>query len=165
MKNVAIAFLETPIGKLKIIGDDSAIKRVSFTDEEERSTDGKVPIPVRNCKYQLAQYFEGQRKKFELNIAPDGTEFQQEAWAQLLTIPFGSTSTYAQQAIKLGDKKKMRAVGVANGKNPIAIIIPCHRIIGSDGSLTGYAGGIQRKEWLLKHEHSIPGYNQLKLFG
>lgn len=166
MKHTAISFLDTPIGKLKIIGDEQAIKLVSFVDsEEERSTDGDVPIVVRNCKFQLKEYFEGKRKDFDLPLSPDGTEFQKEVWDELLEIPFGKTSTYAKQAIKLGDLKKIRAVGTANGKNPIAIIIPCHRIIGTDGSLTGYAGGLHRKEWLLKHEHSIPGFNQLKLFG
>ncbi|MEC7754393.1 MULTISPECIES: methylated-DNA--[protein]-cysteine S-methyltransferase [Roseivirga] len=165
MKHTAISFLETPIGKLKIVGDETAIKLVSFTDEAERSTDGKVPNIVRTCKFQLKEYFEGKRKTFDVPLAPEGTDFQKEVWDNLLSVPFGSTSTYAKQAIKMGDLKKIRAVGSANGKNPIAIIIPCHRIIGTDGSLTGYAGGLHRKEWLLKHENSIPGYNQLKLFG
>lgn len=145
MKHTAISFLDTPIGKLKIVGDELAIKLVAFTDEEERSTDGKVPVVVRNCKFQLKEYFEGKRKEFDLPLDPNGTEFQKEVWQELLQIPFGRTSTYAKQAIKLGDLKKNRAVGTANGKNPIAIIIPCHRIIGSDGSLTGYAGGLERK--------------------
>lgn len=164
MKHAAIAFLDTPIGKLKIIGDELAIKMVSFTDESERSTDGKVPNVVRTCKFQLKEYFEGKRKEFDFAIDPGGTDFQKQVWEELLKIPFGKTSTYAKQAHKLGDLKKIRAVGTANGKNPIAIIIPCHRIIGTDGSLTGYAGGLHRKEWLLKHEHSLPSYNQLKLF-
>lgn len=164
MKNVAICFIDSPIGKIKIVGDDSAIKMVSFTNKGKRSTDGELPLPVRDCKLQLQQYFDGKRKSFELEIKPEGTEFQKQVWNELLNIPFGSTSTYSQQAIQLGDKKKIRAVGTANGKTPIAIIIPCHRIIGSDGSLTGYAGGLARKEWLLKHEYSLPSYNQLKLF-
>jgi len=164
VKNVAICFIDSPIGKIKIVGDDSAIKMVSFTNKGERSTDGELPLPVRDCKLQLQQYFDGKRKSFELEIKPEGTEFQKQVWNELLNIPFGSTSTYSQQAIQLGDKKKIRAVGTANGKNPIAIIIPCHRIIGSDGSLTGYAGGLARKEWLLKHVYSLLSYNQLKLF-
>lgn len=164
MISSAITFLETPIGTLKIIGDQHAIKWVGFTEDGERSTDGKVPNVVRTAKHQLKEYFEGKRKKFEIQVAPEGTEFQKLVWEGLEEIPFGETSTYAKQAKNLGDLKKIRAVGGANGKNPIAIIIPCHRIIGTDGSLTGYAGGIERKEWLLKHEGSLPGYNQLKLF-
>lgn len=164
MRNTAITFLETPIGVLKIVGDEEAIKLVTFTDEDQRSTDGKVPNVVRTAKFQLKEYFEGKRKVFDLQLSPEGTEFQRQVWEGLLEIPFGKTSTYAKQTVKLGDQKKLRAVGAANGRNPIAIIIPCHRILGSDGSLTGYAGGIERKQWLLKHECSIPGFNQLKLF-
>ena len=164
MINTAITFLETPIGVLKIVGDENAIKWVGFTEEGARSTDGKVPNVVRTAKHQLKEYFEGKRKEFDIPVDPDGTEFQKSVWENLLEIPFGKTSTYAKQAVKMGDIKKIRAVGGANGKNPIAIIIPCHRIIGTDGSLTGYASGIERKEWLLKHEGSLPGYNQLKLF-
>ena len=164
MINAAISFLETPIGTLKIIGDQNAIKWVGFTEESERSTDGKVPILVKKAKHQLQEYFKGKRKDFDIPVDPDGTPFQKSVWEKLDHIPFGQTSTYAKQAIKLGDIKKIRAVGGANGKNPIAIIIPCHRIIGTDGSLTGYASGLERKEWLLKHEGSLPGYNQLELF-
>lgn len=164
MINSAITFLETPIGTLKIVGDQHAIKWVGFTEEGERSTDGKVPKVVRTAKQQLKEYFEGKRQSFDIAVDPEGTDFQKSVWKKLDEIPFGETSTYAKQAIKMGDIKKIRAVGGANGKNPIAIIIPCHRIIGTDGSLTGYASGIKRKEWLLKHEGSLPGYNQLQLF-
>lgn len=164
MIQTAITFLETPIGVLKIIGDEKAIKWVGFTEEGIRSTDGKVPNVVRKAKHQLKEYFEGKRKVFDIAVAPEGTHFQKTVWKELEDIPFGITSTYAKQAKKLGDLKKIRAVGGANSKNPIAIIIPCHRIIGSNGNLTGYAGGIERKKWLLKHECSLPGYSQLQLF-
>lgn len=164
MIQTAITYLETPIGILKIIGDDDAIKLVTFTDEGVRSTEGKVPNVIRTAKFQLKEYFDGKRKSFDVKLAPEGTDFQRKVWEQLVEIPFGKTSTYAKQALTLGDKKKLRAVGAANGRNPIAILIPCHRIIGTDGSLTGYAGGIERKKWLLKHECSIPGFNQLELF-
>jgi len=162
--NSAIAFLKTPIGTLKIVGDHDAIKWVGFTDHGVRSNDSHLPLMVKKAKNQLHEYFEGKRKDFEIATAPDGTDFQKQVWSLLADIPFGETSTYAKQAKKLGDIKKIRAVGGANSKNPIAIIIPCHRIIGSDGNLTGYAGGMERKEWLLKHESSLPGYNQLELF-
>lgn len=164
MIHTAITFLKTPIGVLKIVGDEDAIKLVTFTEEGVRSTDGKAPNVVRTAKFQLKEYFQGKRKSFDVKLSPDGTGFQKSVWDRLIEIPFGKTSTYAKQALTLGDKNKIRAIGAANGKNPIAILIPCHRIIGSDGSLTGYAGGLERKRWLLKHECSIPGFNQLELF-
>jgi methylated-DNA-[protein]-cysteine S-methyltransferase len=162
--NSAITFLETPIGLLKIIGDEKAIKWVGFTEEGIRSTDGVVPNVVRTAKHQLKEYFEGSRKTFDVPVEAEGTAFQKLVWNTIAHIPFGKTSTYALQARQLGDIKKIRAIGGANGKNPVAIIIPCHRIIGTDGSLTGYSGGLERKKWLLKHEGSLPGYNQLELF-
>lgn len=165
MRNSAITYMDSPLGKVKIVGDADAIKMVTFVDGEERPTEGVLPLTVRNCKKQLGEYFKGKRKEFNVPLAPEGTDFQKEVWKELLTIPFGVTTTYAKQSVKLGDIKKIRAVGTANGKNPIAIIIPCHRVIGSDGSLTGYAGGLDKKEWLLRHEKSMPGQNQTTLFG
>jgi methylated-DNA-[protein]-cysteine S-methyltransferase len=110
---------------------------------------------------QLDRYFEGNLKKFELPLAPEGTEFQQKVWHELASIPFGETWSYLDLARKVGTDKHTRAVGLANGKNPIAIIIPCHRVIGNNGDLTGYAGGLHRKKWLLAHEAA---YVQLSLF-
>lgn len=156
--------MDSPLGKIKIIGDVDAIKMVSFIDREERETEGVLPLTVRNCKKQLKEYFEGKRKEFNVPLAPEGTDFQKEVWGTLMDIPFGITSTYAKQSVKLGDIKKIRAVGSANGKNPIAVIIPCHRVIGTDGSLTGYASGLDKKEWLLRHEDSMPGQNQTSMF-
>ena len=156
--------MDSPLGKIKIIGDADAIKMVSFIDREERETEGVLPLTVRNCKKQLREYFDGKRTEFNVPLAPEGTDFQKEVWETLLDIPFGTTSTYAKQSVKLGDIKKIRAVGSANGKNPIAVIVPCHRVIGTDGSLTGYAGGLDKKEWLLRHENSMPGQNQTSMF-
>lgn len=164
MKDTAISYMDSPLGKIKIVGENDHIKRVSFVDGEERETDGPVPLVVRNCKKQLKEYFAGKRKEFNVPLDPDGTDFQKQVWEALLGIPFGKTSTYAKQSISLGDIKKIRAVGTANGKNPIAVIIPCHRVIGTDGSLTGYAGGLDKKEWLLRLEESMPGQNQTSLF-
>lgn len=164
MKHAAISFLETPVGTLKIIGDAEAVRWVAFTDEPPRSTDGKVPTVVRTCKYQLDEYFKGKRTSFDVAIDPGGTAFQKKVWSHLQQIPFGKTSTYVEIAEKMGSSNKTRAIGLANGKNPMAILIPCHRIIGSNGSLTGYAWGLDKKEWLLKHEHAIPGFQQLNLF-
>jgi methylated-DNA-[protein]-cysteine S-methyltransferase len=165
MRNTAITYMDSPIGKIKIVGDSDAIKMVSFVEEEGEPTEGILPLVVRNCKKQLTEYFNGKRKEFNLRLSPEGTNFQKEVWEVLLDIPFGVTSTYAKQSVKLGDLKKIRAVGSANGKNPISIIVPCHRVIGSDGSLTGYASGLHRKEWLLRHEKCMPGQNQTTLFG
>ncbi len=164
MRNTAITYMDSPMGKIKIVGDADAIKMVGFVDKEGESTDDILPLVVRNCKKQLNEYFKGKRKEFNLRLAPEGTDFQKEVWEALLDIPYGTTTTYAKQSVKLGDIKKIRAVGSANGKNPIAIIIPCHRVIGSDGSLTGYASGLQNKEWLLRHEKCMPGQNQTSLF-
>ncbi|WP_245620842.1 methylated-DNA--[protein]-cysteine S-methyltransferase [Roseivirga seohaensis] len=164
MKNTAITYMDSPLGAIKIVGDANAIKMVVFVDEIGEENEGIIPLVVRKCKKQLHEYFVGQRKQFNIPVAPEGTDFQQQVWQNLQDIPFGVTSTYAKQAIKLGDIKKIRAVGTANGKNPIAIIIPCHRVIGSDGSLTGYAGGLDKKAWLLKHEKSMPGMAQTSLF-
>jgi methylated-DNA-[protein]-cysteine S-methyltransferase len=156
--------MDSPLGPIKIIGDATAIKMVSFIEEIGKEGAGVLPIQVRKCKKQLAEYFAGKRKEFSVPVDPEGTDFQKEVWAELLKLPFGTTSTYAKQAVKLGDMKKIRAAGTANGKNPIAIIIPCHRVIGTDGSLTGYAGGLDKKEWLLRLENSLPNMNQTSMF-
>ena len=110
---------------------------------------------TESARTQLREYFEGNRDSFQLNLQPDGTQFEQKVWEQLLEIPKGSTTSYGSLAKKIGDKNASQAVGRANGKNPIAIVIPCHRVIGSDNKLTGYAGGADRKEWLLKHEGAL----------
>jgi methylated-DNA-[protein]-cysteine S-methyltransferase len=113
----------------------------------------EIPESLQDCVQQLSEYFNDTRKEFNLKLNPQGTEFQKRVWNELLNVPFGKTRTYSEQSKKLGNIKAIRAVASANGKNPIWIIIPCHRIIGSDGSLTGYAGGLWRKKWLLEHEN------------
>jgi methylated-DNA-[protein]-cysteine S-methyltransferase len=110
---------------------------------------------LQDCVKQLEDYFMGKRNSFNLKLNPKGTLFQKKVWEELLNIPFNKTRTYLEQSKALGDVKAIRAVASANGKNPIWIIIPCHRVIGSDGSLTGYAGGIWRKKWLLAHENPV----------
>jgi methylated-DNA-[protein]-cysteine S-methyltransferase len=108
-----------------------------------------------SCKNQLSEYFEGNRTQFDVKLNPKGTDFQKRVWVQLQEIPFNKTISYQEMANRLGDPKVIRAAASANGKNPIAIIIPCHRVIGSDGSLTGYASGLHRKKWLLAHENPV----------
>jgi methylated-DNA-[protein]-cysteine S-methyltransferase len=147
-----IIYYKTPIGTAKIIGDENGITSVSVIDEEIE-TSKKIPTCLKDCVQQLEEYFKGERTNFTVKLNPQGTEFQQKVWVELLNVPYGKTRTYLEQSKQLGDVKAIRAVASANGKNPIWILIPCHRIIGSNGSLTGYAGGIWRKKWLLKHEN------------
>ena len=146
------AFIKTPLGIAKIEGDGNGISSVSILDSDEKVSD-IIPDELQDCVYQLQEYFEGKRKNFSLTLNPQGTDFQKKVWDALLEIPYGKTTTYLQQSRKLGDEKAIRAVASANGKNPLWIIVPCHRVVGSDGSLTGYAGGLWRKKWLLEHEN------------
>ena len=114
-----------------------------------------LPKCLLDCKKQIEEYFKGDRLEFDIDLAPEGTDFQQRVWDELLKIPFGEKRSYLYIAEALGDKNSTRAVGNANGKNKVSIIIPCHRVVGSNGKLTGYAGGVWRKEWLLRHEHEM----------
>ena len=145
------AYLETPIGTAEIVGDITGVVSISVLDKKEK-TSTRIPESLVDCVEQLKEYFEGQRTEFDLKLSPKGTDFQKKVWKELLTIPFGKTTTYLKQTRELGNEKAIRAVAAANGKNPIWIIIPCHRVIGTNGSLTGYAGGLWRKKWLLEHE-------------
>jgi methylated-DNA-[protein]-cysteine S-methyltransferase len=146
--------MKSPVGNLKISADSSGISEVAFT-EHPIVTMGDILDELQEAVTQLDEYFNKKRKKFDLKLNPEGTVFQKKVWNKLLTVEFGKTQSYRQMANSLGDPKAIRAAASANGKNPIAIIIPCHRIIGSDGSLTGYAGGLHRKKWLLQHESPV----------
>jgi methylated-DNA-[protein]-cysteine S-methyltransferase len=126
------------------------VTSITFIERVTGSNDSS-PI-LEAAATQLTEYFAGNRTSFDLPLAPEGTEFQRRVWSELRTIPFGETVSYLDIARSLGDTNAIRAVGAANGKNPIAIVVPCHRVIGSDGKLTGYAGGLWRKEWLLRYE-------------
>jgi methylated-DNA-[protein]-cysteine S-methyltransferase len=148
-----IAYYKTPIGTAKIVGNEFGISSITVLDDEIETTE--IPLPLKKCVQQLEEYFKGKRTVFDIKLNPKGTNFQKKVWNELLNIPYGKTRTYLEQTKKLGDIKAIRAVASANGKNPIWIIIPCHRVIGSDGSLTGYAGGIWRKKWLLEHENPV----------
>lgn len=144
------AYIKTPLGIAKIIGDDNGVSVISILSEGEVSQ--KIPKVLKEAVTQLQDYFEGKRTSFDFKLNPQGTEFQQKVWQELLEIPFGKTVSYMDITKKLGDVKAIRAVASANGKNPLWIVVPCHRVIGTDGSLTGYAGGLWRKKWLLEHE-------------
>lgn len=152
--------INSPLGFTKIIGDIDGIYSVSILNSEEKTTD-IIPECLEDCVIQLNEYFAGTRKEFNLKLNPEGTEFQKIIWQLLERIPFGKTTTYLELSKQYGDVKAIRAVANANGKNPLWILVPCHRVIGSDGSLTGYAGGLHRKQWLLEHESP---YKQQSLF-
>ena len=154
-------YLKTPIGNLKICGTEKGILSVDFTDMfEETSTNEPV---ILDCLNQLDEYFQGSRKEFSVKLDLHGSSFQKKIWNELLKIPFGKTLSYLELAMKHGDMKAVRAVGLANAKNPVAIIVPCHRVIGANDSLVGYAGGLWRKQWLLDHEKKFT-YGIQKLF-
>ncbi|MEP3837324.1 MAG: methylated-DNA--[protein]-cysteine S-methyltransferase [Algibacter sp.] len=152
--------IKSPLGFTKIIGDIDGITSVTVLNSEEKITD-IIPVALEDCVIQLNEYFKGERKQFNLKLNAAGTDFQKRVWDALEQIPYGKTTSYLQLSKQLGNIKAIRAVANANGKNPLWIIVPCHRVIGSDGSLTGYAGGLHRKKWLLEHESP---YKQQTLF-
>lgn len=170
--NTATATMTSPIGRLEIVARGDAIVSIRFEHENASPlapepsvidhhgdvsagvvTRGEHPL-LDEAVRQLDEYFAGSRTEFDLPLAPAGTPFQRSVWSVLRQIPYGETISYGQQAVLLGDRNKSRAVGVANGKNPIAIVVPCHRVVGANGHLTGYAGGLEIKAWLLDHERS-----------
>lgn len=147
------AYYPSPLGRIEITGTEDRIVSLNFV--ETGGTAGKpLPACLKQAVAQIDEYFKGRRKKFSLQLFLQGTPFQQAVWRQLKRIPFGKTASYGDIARAIGNPRACRAVGTANGANPIAIIIPCHRIIGSNGTLTGYGGGLWRKQWLLEHEKS-----------
>ena len=152
--NMAIAYYHSKIGIIEIAGTEEGILSVNFV---ENATEENLTIPnsLQECVEQLDEYFRRERNTFSLMLTLKGTEFQKQVWQELLKIPYGETVTYQDIAIALGKPSASQVVGNANAGNPIAIIIPCHRVIGNDGKLTGYAGGLWRKEWLLKHEGAL----------
>lgn len=159
--------LESPIGPLLITSDGDSITGVHMEDQATRPEMGPHWIRddrrLKHARVQLTAYFEGRLQQFDLPLAGAGTAFQKQVWQALQEIPFGHTETYGELARRIGNEKASRAVGLANGRNPIGIIVPCHRVIGSNGALTGYAGGVERKKWLLAHERARMGQEQLDL--
>ena len=158
---ISSTYYQSPLGLLRIGGTDTYISEISFVDHLE-DTDyprngfqGPVTPMVIQCIEQLIQYFQGQRRIFEFPINQEGTAFQQRVWNELSAIPFGKTLSYLDLSRRLGDTKAIRAAAAANGRNNIAIVVPCHRVIGSKRDLVGYAGGLWRKKWLLDHETKI----------
>ena len=144
--------IKTPLGVAEIQGDQNGISKICILDKPVEITT-EIPEIFNEVISQLQDYFDGKKKEFTFVINPTGTEFQKKVWQELVTIPYGKTCSYLDLSKRLGDVKAIRAVAAANGKNPLWIVIPCHRVIGRDGSLTGYAGGLWRKKWLLEHEN------------
>ncbi|MEO6611344.1 MAG: methylated-DNA--[protein]-cysteine S-methyltransferase [Chitinophagaceae bacterium] len=157
MADTFSTYYHSPVGLLKISGTPDFISQVNFHDTTQKPEGTKKHLPplLINCIEQLIQYFNGERRQFELPLHQTGTAFQQEVWSYLVTIPYGRTISYLELARKTGDTKATRAVANANGKNDIAIIIPCHRVIGSNKELIGYGGGLWRKKWLLELEAKV----------
>ena len=151
MDNIFKTTVQTPIGYLELTTNHDYLLSVTFTDNYLQPSGYQPNILMETAK-QIGEYFRGIRKVFNLNLQPAGTDFQIKVWEQVMKVPFGETVSYLEIAKQTGSKNNTRAVGMANGKNPIPIIIPCHRIIGLNGKLTGYAGGLDRKKWLLNHE-------------
>ncbi|SHI53297.1 methylated-DNA--[protein]-cysteine S-methyltransferase [Pseudozobellia thermophila] len=149
-----VAFLKTPLGLAELRGDSEGVSSIRVLDHTDMPSH-QIPKSLQEPARQLKEYFAGERSSFSLKTNPQGTEFQKRVWQALAQIPYGKTITYLDLSKSLGDPKAIRAVASANGKNPLWIVVPCHRVIGSDGSLTGYAGGLHRKKWLLEHENPI----------
>ncbi|MFN8296421.1 MAG: methylated-DNA--[protein]-cysteine S-methyltransferase [Chitinophagales bacterium] len=154
MNNSFTSYLQTPVGMLEIKADENSITSILFLDNPVNETESTNSV-IKICKTQLSEYFSEIRKEFDIPLNLSGTDFQNKVWTQLQTIPFGKTISYLQMAKNLGDVKAIRAAASANGKNPFAIVVPCHRVIGSNNDLVGYAGGLWRKRWLLEHEQKI----------
>lgn len=154
-------YMDSPVGALKLVAHDHALVAVMWDNEDHKRVrlaemiEDHQHLMLLRVKKQLEQYFAGQRQQFDLPLDFQGTAFQQQVWQALLTIPYGETRSYKDIAIQLGNVKAVRAVGAANGKNPISIIAPCHRVIGSSGALVGFAGGLDKKQILLSSEQQI----------
>jgi methylated-DNA-[protein]-cysteine S-methyltransferase len=152
MNELFCSIYDSPIGSIKISAAETSLLSINFIDNFKGLTDTKSSELTELCKLQLNEYFRGERRIFDLQFLPSGTDFQQKVWSLVSEIRYGKTESYLSIAKKMGDPKKIRAVGAANRKNPLLIIIPCHRIIGETGKLIGYSGGVWRKQWLLEHE-------------
>lgn len=151
--DLLFAYVDSPVGLVEISCSEAGIAAANFVDSPRHPTADSACL--RGASQQIEAYLAGTLTTFDLSLDLRGTDFQRRVWAQLLTVPFGQTATYLDIALALENPQAVRAVGAANGQNPVSIVVPCHRIIGSGGKLTGYGGGLWRKEWLLRHEGSL----------
>ncbi len=151
--------VESPVGTLTVVASNDGLRAILWPDDDPKrvrladAVDDPTHPVIAMTVAQLAEYFAGERSEFDVPLDAVGTEFQRSAWDALRTIPYGTTVSYGEQAERMGDRRKARAVGAANGRNPISIVVPCHRVVGANGALTGFAGGTDTKAWLLAHEH------------
>ncbi|PGM55860.1 methylated-DNA--[protein]-cysteine S-methyltransferase [Bacillus sp. AFS053548] len=152
MNQLDTAYIDTPLGTLRIVGNEKGVAYIDFVKEENDEIQKIVPPSLKDAGNELVEYFSGSRKEFSIQSIAKGTPFQESVWRELVKIKYGETASYADIATRIGNPKAVRAVANANARNPLSIIVPCHRIIGSNGKLTGYAGGLWRKEWLLNRE-------------
>ncbi|MEZ4231571.1 MAG: methylated-DNA--[protein]-cysteine S-methyltransferase [Polyangiaceae bacterium] len=157
MKTDERVSLETPLGRLQAVLEAGALTRILWSSEPQRADSASPSRAARLARRQLEEYFAGRRQSFDLKLNPCGTDFQLRVWHELGRIPFGETRSYGELARALGKPTASRAVGAANGRNPIPIILACHRVIGASGALTGFAAGLDTKRWLLQHEHALSG--------
>lgn len=153
MNPVQRAFLKTPVGFIEVTGSEKGIRSLYFLNFKVRIK--RVPHQLHDCVEQIEEYFSGSRHSFSLPLDLTGSPFQLKVWEETLKIPFGQTASYQELAVKVGNPNAFRSVGGANARNPVSIIIPCHRVLGQHGKLVGYAGGLWRKKWLLEHEHAF----------
>lgn len=157
-------YYPSPIGLLEISSTGHAVTAVSFVEAKEKVSSLAMPACLNNCVAQLNEYFRGARKDFDIPLLLEGTSFQQQVWNELSKIPFGKTTSYLAIARKMNNPNAVRAIGNTNSRNKICILLPCHPVIGQDGSLVGYADGLWRKKWMLAHEQTFSGFGQMVLF-
>lgn len=153
MEKLYYGYYKSPIGNLRIVVDENSLVALDFNEDEKKQSDEQRYI--KEVKKQIDEYFKGTRELFDLNIKINGTDFQNKVWNELTKIPYGETISYKELAARIGNDKACRAVGNANNKNKISIVIPCHRVVGSNKKLVGYAGGLEKKEWLINHENKV----------
>lgn len=161
MTTLSFTTVDSPVGVLTLVASEAGLRALLWPDDDPKrvrlddaAADRDHPVLVVAID-QLEEYFAGTRQDFDVSLDPIGTDFQQSAWQALRAIPYGTTVSYGEQAAQMGDRRKARAVGAANGRNPISIIVPCHRVVGASGALTGFAGGVETKAWLLDHERQV----------
>ena len=153
MEKLYYGYYKSPIGNLRIVVDENSLVALDFNEDEKKQSDEHRYI--KEVKKKIDEYFKGTRELFDLNIKINGTDFQNKVWNELTKIPYGETISYKELAARIGNDKACRAVGNANNKNKISIVIPCHRVVGSNKKLVGYAGGLEKKEWLINHENKV----------
>ncbi len=159
MNKIFQTYYNSPLGQIELTGTKEGIISIMFCEDGEQTKD--IPVVLAECYQQIDEYFQGKRHSFSIKYVLNGTEFQNKVWAELAKIPYGETVSYKNIAEAIGNVKAIRAVGRANGKNILNIVIPCHRVIGANGSLTGYGGGLWRKEWLINHEQKNMGCSKM----